>query len=76
MGKSKKMAKSSRRSPVTGRLVLEPRGFIHSKRAVQTLSALPKSHNHAQGIVHDGVTRVHTTVFDTVYQNYRIGMVG
>ena len=64
MGKSNKMAKSGRKSTVKGRLVLKPRRVVHSKRTVWTLIARPKIHKYAQGIVHDGVARGHTAVFD------------
>ena len=35
-----------------------------------------KNHKHAQGIVHKGVSRVHTTVFDTGTQKLVIGRDG
>ena len=65
MGKSKNMAKNGRKVTRKGRLFLNPRGSVHSKRAVQNLDVRPKSHENAQVIVHNGVARGHTAVFDT-----------
>ena len=76
MKKSKNMAKNGRKVTRKGRLVLNPRGSVHSKRAAKKLDAFPKSHKHAQGIVHDGVVRGHTTVFDTGAQKSMIGWYG
>ena len=36
-----------------------------SNRDVQTFDARPKIHKRAQVIVHDGIARGHTAVFDT-----------
>ena len=76
MKKSKNMAKNGRKVTRKGRLVLNPRGSVHSKRAAKKLDAFPKSHKHAQGIVHDGVVRGHTTVFDTGAQKLMIDRDG
>ena len=49
---------------------------MRSKRTVQTFDARPKSHNHAQGIVNDGIAIGHTTVFDTGAKKSMIGRYG
>ena len=49
---------------------------MRSKRDVRNFDACPKSHRNSQGIVHDGIARGHTTVFDTGDQQYMIGRDG
>ena len=73
MVKSKNMAKSGRKVTRRERPVLKLWGSARSNRAVQTFYALPKIHKHAQLIFHDGITRCHTTVFDTGAHQLMIG---
>ena len=68
MGKFKNVAKSRRIVTRRGRPVLKPQGPVHSKRSMRTFDALPEIHEHAQRIVHNGITRGHTAVFDTGHQ--------
>ena len=72
MGNSDKVANSGRRSSVKGRLLLNPRGVAHSNRDVRTLYVCPKIQKYAQGIIHDGAARGHTTVLDTEAQQYMV----
>ena len=76
MGKSKNMAKSGRKVTHKEFPFLKLRGSVHRKRVVRNLDARPKIHKHAQGIVHNGVTRGHTAVFDTGPQKLMIGRDG
>ena len=55
---------------------MKPRGYVRSKRDVKNFNSRPKSHKYAQGIVHDGIGRGHTTVFDTGPQKSMIGQYG
>ena len=72
-GKSKNMDKNRRKVTRKGRLVLNPQGSVRSKRDVQNFGARPKSHRYAQGIVHNGIARGHTPVFDPGAQQSMIG---
>ena len=45
-----------------------------SKRAVQTLDALPKSQKYSQEAVHNGAAKNHTAVLDTGAQQSMIRM--
>ena len=65
MGKSNNTAKNGRKVNRNGRPVLNSGGSVHSKRDVQTFDARPEIHKRAQVIVHDGIARGHTAVFDT-----------
>ena len=76
MGKSKNTAKSERKVTHKGCLVLKPQGSVRSKRDVQNFNSCPKSHKHAQGIIHDGIARCHTTVFDKGAHQSMIGRYG
>ena len=73
MGKSKNMANSGCKVTYKGCLVLKPWGSVRSKRSVKTFDALPKSHKHAQGIVHYRIARGNTAVFDTGAKKSMIG---
>ena len=59
------MAKNECKVTRKGRPVMNLQGSVRSKMAVRTFDDLPKSHKHAQGVVHDGITRGHVAVFDT-----------
>ena len=76
MEKSNNMANSGGKVNHKGRPIMKPRGSVRSNRAVQTFDAHPKSHKHAQGIVHNGISRGHYAVFDTGAQQYIIGRDG
>ena len=58
-------AKNGRKVTRNGCLVLKPQGPMGSKRAVRSFDASPKSDKHTQAIVHDRITRGHTTLFCT-----------
>ena len=73
MGKYKNMEKSRREVTRKGCLVLKPWGSVRSKRSVKTFDALPKSHKHAQGLVHYRIARGNTAVFDTGAKKSMIG---
>ena len=70
------MANNGRKITHKGRPFLNPRGTMHSRRAVKNFDARPKSHRNAQGIVHDRIERGHTAVFDTGAQKSMIGRDG
>ena len=70
------MANNRRNFIRKGCPVMKPRGSVCSNRAVITMDACPKIHKHAQVIVHDGVVRGHTTVFDTGAQKLMIDRDG
>ena len=55
---------------------MKTRGPALSNKTARTFDDLPKSHNHAQGIVHDGIARGHTALFDTGPQKSMIGRYG
>ena len=74
MVKSNNMAKSGRKVARKERPVMKPQGYMPSKRDVQNFGARPKFHKHAQLIVHDGISRGHTAVFDTWDQKSIIGI--
>ena len=76
MGESKNMANNISKVIHKRRLVMNPRGFVCSKKAVQTFDSHPKIHKHAQGIVHDEISRGHTAVFDTRAQKSMIVRYG
>ena len=70
------MVKSGRVVTRRSHPFLKPGGTAHSKRAVQTFDALPKSKKHAQEIVYNKKARGHTAVFDTRDQQSMIGQYG
>ena len=76
MEKFKNIDKRGRIVNCRRRPFLKPRRPMLSKRSVRTFDALPKSHKNAQGIVHNGIIRGHTTVFDTGHHKSMIGRYG
>ena len=76
MEKYDNMAKSGSNSTAKGCPVLDPWGVFLSNMDVQTRNAHLKSHKYAQVIFHNGYTRGHNAVLDTVFQQYMVGMGG